>query len=87
MKFFIGGKVFNSNFPLRFVVESKKKSEIKVKITKNLPVTLSLRPTKQPKMLARSPTMAVKTPIIPKDTKKHGQPPAKPAGGIKAKII
>ena len=52
-----------------------------------LPVTLSLSPTKHPKIPAKSPTIAVRTPIMPKDTKKQGQPPATPAGGIKAKII
>ena len=54
---------------------------------KKLPVTLSLSPTKHPKIPAKSPTIAVRTPIMPKDTKKQGQPPATPAGGIKAKII
>ena len=57
------------------------------KATKVMAVTLSLRPTRHPKMPARSPTMAVKRPIIPRETKKQGQPPPIPAGGIKAKMI
>ena len=52
-----------------------------------LPVTLFFNPTRQPNMLARSPTTAVKSPIIPRDTKKQGHPPAMPAGGINANII
>ena len=52
-----------------------------------LPVTLFFNPTRQPNILARSPTIAVKAPIIPRDTKKQGHPPAMPAGGIKAKMI
>ena len=38
-------------------------------------------------MFARSPTIAVNNPIIPRETKKHGHPPHIPAGGIKAKMI
>ena len=57
------------------------------KATKVMAVTLSLRPTRHPKMPAKSPTMAVKSPIIPRETKKQGQPPPIPAGGIKAKMI
>ena len=57
------------------------------KATKVMAVTLSLRPTRQPNMAARSPTMAVRAPIIPRDTKKQGHPPPIPAGGIKAKMI
>ena len=52
-----------------------------------LPVTLGFNPTRHPKMFARSPTIAVNNPIIPRETKKHGHPPHIPAGGIKAKMI
>ena len=52
-----------------------------------LPVTLGFNPTRHPNMLARSPTIAVNNPIIPRDTKKHGHPPHIPAGGINAKMI
>ncbi len=52
-----------------------------------VPVTLSLSPTRHPKIPARSPTMAVKSPIMPREQKKQSQPPAIPAGGIKAKMI
>ena len=57
------------------------------KATKVMAVTLSLRPTRHPKMPARSPTMTVKSPIIPRETKKQGHPPPIPAGGINAKMI
>ena len=53
----------------------------------SLPVTLGFNPTRHPKMFARSPTIAVNNPIIPRETKKHGHPPHIPAGGIKAKMI
>ena len=53
----------------------------------NLPVTLFFNPTRQPNIFARSPTIAVNNPIIPRDTKKHGHPPNKPAGGINANMI
>ena len=52
-----------------------------------LPVTLFFNPTRQPNIFARSPTIAVNNPIIPRDTKKHGHPPNKPAGGINANMI
>ena len=53
----------------------------------NLPVTLFFNPTRQPNIFARSPTIAVNNPIIPRDTKKHGHPPNRPAGGINANMI
>ena len=52
-----------------------------------LPVTLFFNPTRQPNIFARSPTIAVNNPIIPRDTKKHGHPPNIPAGGINANMI
>ena len=52
-----------------------------------LPVTLFFNPTRQPNIFARSPTIAVNNPIIPRDTKKHGHPPNRPAGGINANMI
>ena len=53
----------------------------------HIPVTLSLSPTRHPKIPAKSPTIAVKRPIIPREQKKQSQPPAMLAGGINAKII
>ena len=43
--------------------------------TNEMAVTASLRPTVQPKLDARSPMNAVRTPIKIMDTQKHHQPP------------
>ena len=43
--------------------------------TNVMAVTVGFRPIKHPKMDAKSPTMAVRIPIIVKDTKKASQPP------------
>ena len=45
------------------------------------------KPTKHPKIVARSPTMAVKTPIIPRATKKDNHPPQMLGGGQQANMI
>mmetsp|Transcript_26483 Transcript_26483/g.53129 ORF Transcript_26483/g.53129 Transcript_26483/m.53129 type:complete len:223 (-) Transcript_26483:800-1468(-) len=44
-------------------------------------VTVSLSPTRHPKMEARSPIMAVTTPISASATEKHAQPPQMFGGG------
>ena len=54
--------------------------------TNVMAVTASLRPTRQPKMAAKSPTMAVSTPINARETKKASQPPRKEGGGTNANI-
>ena len=54
------------------------------KATKVIAVTGSFRPTRQPKIPAKSPTNIVKRPIIPKDTKKANHPFHIPGGGMKA---
>ena len=54
------------------------------KATKVMAVTVSSSPTKQPKMEAISPMMAVRIPITPNDTKKDNQPPQILAGGTNA---
>jgi hypothetical protein len=45
----------------------------------------SFKPTRQPNIAAASPTIAVKTPIINNEQKKHSQPPQMCGGGTKAK--
>lgn len=50
-------------------------------------MTGSFSVTMHPNIVARSPTIAVSAPIIPRDTKKQGQPPNRPAGGIRANMI
>lgn len=55
--------------------------------TKTTAVTLSLRPTVQPKWEARSPIMAVKTPMTEIDTMKHAQPFQYSVGGTQANRI
>lgn len=54
--------------------------------TKVIAVTASLRPMRQPNMEARSPMIAVNTPIKTKDTMKHNHPPQIVGGGTKAKM-
>lgn len=51
------------------------------------PVTASFNPTRQPKIDAKSPTMAVRRPMTPSETKKHSHPPRILGGGTRAKII
>ena len=67
-------------------LRNRKESSTHKKYT-SVPVTLGFNPTRHPNMFARSPTIAVNNPIIPRDTKKHGHPPHIPAGGINAKMI
>ena len=55
--------------------------------TKVIAVTLSFKPTRHPKIVAKSPTMAVRHPIATRDTKKDNHPPQRLVGGMKAKII
>lgn len=50
-------------------------------------VTSFFRPIRHPNMVARSPTTAVKRPIIPRATPNVTQPPAHEQGGHIAKII
>jgi len=57
------------------------------KATKVIAVTLSFRPTRHPKMAAKSPTMAVSRPIMISAMKNASQPPQIDGGGTKAKII
>ena len=52
--------------------------------TNVIAVTLSLRPTMQPNMAARSPTMAVKTPIRASETQNDNQPLRRLGGGTNA---
>jgi len=52
--------------------------------TNVMAVTLSLRPTKQPNMPARSPTMAVSRPISASETKNANQPLRIDGGGTNA---
>lgn len=49
-----------------------------------LPVIVSSRWIKQPKIVAKSPMIVVMIPIIQSDTKKHSQPPNIATGGINA---
>ena len=44
----------------------------------------SLRPTRQPKMAAASPTMAVRMPMTVSEQKKQSQPPQMCGGGTNA---
>lgn len=53
----------------------------------NSPVTASFSPTRQPKIAAKSPTMAVRRPMTPRETKKHSHPPSMLGGGTRAKTI
>ena len=52
--------------------------------TNVIAVTLSLSPTRQPNIEAKSPTMAVKKPMRPRDTKNVSQPLKNDGGGTKA---
>jgi len=52
--------------------------------TNVMAVTLSLRPTRQPKIAAKSPTMAVSTPIKASETKNDNQPLRNDGGGTNA---
>ena len=54
--------------------------------TKVMAVTSGFRPTRQPKILARSPTTMTRRPIMMRETVKQSQPPAIPGGGIRANI-
>mmetsp|Transcript_126123 Transcript_126123/g.315197 ORF Transcript_126123/g.315197 Transcript_126123/m.315197 type:complete len:244 (+) Transcript_126123:199-930(+) len=56
------------------------------KATSVMAVIESGRPTTQPSIDARSPIRAVTMPIIRRAQTKHSQPPAKSAGGIRAKM-
>lgn len=55
--------------------------------TKTTAVTVSLRPTVQPKWEARSPIMAVKKPMTEIDTMKQAQPFQYCVGGTQANRI
>ena len=55
--------------------------------TNEIAVMLSFKPTRQPKMAATSPTIAVRMAMKKSDTKKVNQPPAIDVGGTKAKRI
>lgn len=57
------------------------------KATNVMAVMASGRPIRHPKQAARSFMMAVRTPIIAKETQNVGQPPKYFGGGMKAKII
>lgn len=54
--------------------------------TNVMAVTASFKFTKHPKMLAKSPIIAVRTPMSTKDAKNVSHPPRKPVGGTRAKI-
>jgi hypothetical protein len=54
--------------------------------TKVIAVILSSRPIKHPNVPAKSLMIVVRSPITPRDNKKHGQPPKYFAGGTNAKI-
>ena len=55
--------------------------------TNEIAVMLSFNPTKQPKIAATSPTIAVRIAMKNSETKKVSQPPAIDVGGTKAKRI
>ena len=52
--------------------------------TRLIEVTVSVRPTKQPKMDAKSEMSVLQKPTRMSAQKKHGKPPPMCAGGIKA---
>ena len=54
--------------------------------TKVMATTSSLRPTRQPKVPARSLTRMTMIPIMAKETAKQSQPPSMLGGGISANI-
>ena len=66
-------------------LEAKRSGTEVPRATKVMAVTLSLSPTRQPKMEARSPTIAVRTVISASAEMKASQPPQIWAGGTKAK--
>lgn len=53
--------------PTAAAFEAKVSGKEVPRATKVMAVTLFFNPTRQPNMLARSPTTAVKSPIIPRD--------------------
>ena len=54
--------------------------------TKVMAVTSALSPIRQPNMVARSPTITVRSPIIPRATQNVNQPPNHVQGGQTANI-
>ena len=73
--------------PTAAAFEANRSGKDVPRATKVKAVTLFFNPTRHPNKLARSATIAVNSPIIPRDTKKHGHPPVMPAGGTNANII
>lgn len=70
---------------LAAAMEAKRSGSDVPNATNVMAVTASIRPTRQPKILAKSPIIAVRTPMTPNDTKNVNQPPRKPVGGTAAK--
>mmetsp|Transcript_46235 Transcript_46235/g.145009 ORF Transcript_46235/g.145009 Transcript_46235/m.145009 type:complete len:223 (+) Transcript_46235:353-1021(+) len=66
------------------IMEAKVSGNEVPRATMVMAVTGFSSPTRQPKMEARSPTMAVTQPIRPRATKKQYHPPPRLGGGIKA---
>ena len=68
-------------------LEANRSGKLVPRATKVIAVTESFKPTKQPKMAARSPTMAVTIPITMRAKTKVNHPPQIDGGGTQAKII
>ena len=66
---------------------AKRFGKLVPKTTKVMAVTGSLRPIRQPKMLAKSPIVAVRRPINTRATMNVSQPPQILGGGTNANII
>ena len=69
------------------VLLAKRSGKLVPKATKVMAVTASLRPMRQPKMLAKSPMRAVRRPMNTRPTMNVNQPPQILGGGTKANII
>jgi hypothetical protein len=67
-------------------LEAKRSGRLVPKATSVMAVTGSSRPTRQPKMKAKSLMNVVSTPMKKSDTKNDSQPPHILAGGTNAKI-